>query len=352
MLNCGATNSSGEDPVLSANEVVIQMGSGVNIGNTFDLDSHDTSPALNKLIIDTYIDAGMDHIRIPVTWMDGYSGDHLADEAGNINFSHPRFKDLENVVDYALSKGLYVTINTHHEHWLFDSYDGSDEIDAVFSNLWTQIATHFKDYPQRLIFEVWNEPQGNFGEWGGSVVPGDARGIALTRQINNVGYHAIRATGGNNEQRIIQIGVNGMGNHSQLDDVYPTIAELPGKGSDPYLMIQVHTYDPWTFCGQTGRNSEYPGEASIVQSIKKVTGHASQLNVPLNFGEWGVGRDDNKPERDTDLVRNHYKLMRQTILAEGAAPTAWEDRGWFGLISVDGGTVSFTNNILPTMMED
>lgn len=353
ICDCKSTSTAEEETeTYTAQEIVVQMGSGINIGNTFDLNSRDTSPANFKRTLDAYKQMGLTNIRIPVTWMDGYGGDHLADENGNVNFDHPRFLELEQNINYAIEQGFYVTINAHHEHWLFDSYDGSSAINTVFTTLWTDIANHFKEYPQQLIFEVLNEPQGNFGEWGGEVAPGDPTGIALTRQINEVGYNAIRVTGGDNETRIIQVGVNGMGNHSQLDDVYPTPNLLPGGGTDAYLMIQVHTYDPWSFCGQDGSNSEYPGEATVINSIKSVTAHANTLGVPLNYGEWGVGRNARPQERNTDLVRNHYKSLNAIIIAEGAASTVWEDGGWFGLIEIVGGNVAYTHNILPFMMRD
>ena len=349
---CKSTSSNEEEPeILTAQEIVLEMGTGVNIGNTFDLNSRDTSPVRFRRIVDAYKELGITHLRIPVTWMDGYGGDHLANDSGVVNFEHERFERLQANIDYALEQGMYVTINAHHEHWLFDSYDGSSAINEVFATLWTDIANHFKDYPQTLIFEVLNEPQGNFGEWGGSVAPGNAQGIALTRQINEVGYAAIRATGGKNETRIVQVGVNGMGNHSQLDDVYPSKDLLPGGGNDEYLMIQVHTYDPWDFCGQDGRNSAYPGATSITNSVKSVAAHARTLEVPLNYGEWGVGRNANPEERNTALVKQHYTNLKNTILEEGAAPTVWEDGGWFGLIQEDGTTINFTYDILPTMMD-
>lgn len=355
IISCGATSGSDEEeplPLQTAKELIVSMGTGLNIGNTFDLNSRDTSPENNYRIIDLYKSAGMNHIRIPVTWMDGYNGDHLADDNGNVDFEHIRFKSLKAVIDYAIDQEMYVVINAHHEHWLNDNYDGSSPYNDKFSTLWTDIATYFKDYPQYLIFEVLNEPQGNFGEWGGNVSPSNAQGLAFTRQINQVGYDAIRATGENNLTRIIQVAPNGQGNHSQLDNVYPTKASLPGAGEDPYLAMQVHTYDPWDFCGQDGRNSNYPGASSVENSIRSVFAHARSLNVPLNYGEWGVGRNANPLERNTDLVREHYRLIRNTVLDEGGAPTAWEDGGWFGLIDAVGDNYTFRFDIVPYMMAE
>jgi len=45
-------------------------------------------------------------------------------------------------VDDALSLGLYVVINTHHEEWLKDNYDGSTIYHDRFANLWNQMAIY------------------------------------------------------------------------------------------------------------------------------------------------------------------------------------------------------------------
>jgi len=147
------------------------------------------------------------------------------------------------------------------------------------------------------------------------------------------------------------VSPNGQGNQGMIEEVYPSKAILPGAGNDAYLAIQVHTYDPWAFCGQTGSNAAWPGTASIESGIKKVGVHSRLLDVPVNYGEFGVGRQSNTGERNTDLVRGYYKLFRVTCKAEKMSFTPWDDRGWFGLIARSGSEYSFSNNIVPTMMQ-
>lgn len=341
--------AGGTTTFASAAAVIDSMGTGFNLGNTFDYALQSTQPASIYPIIDLYASAGFKHIRIPVTWMDGFGGNTLANATGTINFAHPRFLQLKAVIDYALSRKMFVVLNAHHEHWLNKGYDGTSQYNNAFTNLWSGIASHFKDYSHLLIFEVFNEPQGVFGDWSGGANPSDINVLALTRQINKVGYDAIRQTGGLNKNRVIMVSVNGMGNHSQLDDVYASLASLPGAGSDKYLAFQVHTYDPWAFCGQNGSNAAWPGSSSIAQSLRTVSSHAKALHVPVNYGEFGVGRDANTAERNTDLVREYYKTMRITCLSEKMAPTVWDDRGWFGLVNQSG--TAFIFNIVPNMMQ-
>ncbi|MEO0046343.1 MAG: hypothetical protein RL705_1534 [Bacteroidota bacterium] len=333
---------------VSATAVIDSMKTGFNLGNTFEYALQSTNPSSIYPIIDLYANAGLKHIRIPVTWMDGFNGNTLADANGNINFSHARFIQLKAVIDYAINKKMFVVLNAHHEHWLYDNYNGSAQYNTAFTNLWTGIANHFKDYSHLLIFEVLNEPQGVFGDWNGGASPSSSTALALTRQINQVGYDAIRATGGLNTNRVVMVSTNGMGNHSQLDEVYPSMASLPGGGSDRYLSFQVHTYDPWAFCGETGSNAAWPGSNAIANSIITVSNYAATLNVPVNYGEFGVGRNANAAERNTNIVRDYYRTIRLTCLSKKIAPTVWDDRGWFGLVNTTGN--SFLNNIVPYMM--
>jgi endoglucanase len=335
-------------PFASAAAVIDSMGTGFNLGNTFDFAIQNTDPQSIYPIIDLYANAGLRHIRIPVTWMDGFGGNTLADASGNINFSHPRFLQLKAVVDYAINKKLFVVMNTHHEHWLYRGYNGTGRQHEAFVNLWKGIATHFRDYPHQLVFEVLNEPQGVFGDWNAGANPSNGTAISLTRQVNKAGYDAIRQTGGLNGTRVIMVSTNGMGNHTQLDDVYPNSASLPGSGSDRYLAFHVHTYDPWAFCGQNGSNAAWPGSDFFTNAIRNVSNHAKRLNVPVNYGEFGVGRDANPAERNSDIVREYYRTMRLVCLGEKMSPTVWDDRGWFGL--VDGRGTDFLFNIVPSMM--
>lgn len=347
---CGTVSILINTNATTAKEIIANMGGGFNLGNTFDNGLNATTPSINKQIIDLYYNAGMRHVRIPTTWMEGFSS-NLADANGNLNTTHTRLLELKELIDYALAKQMYVIVNTHHEHWLKSFYDGSAAYNSKFTTLWTGIANYFKNYPKQLLFEVLNEPEGKLGVWGSSTYPSpmDAQAISLTRQINKVGYDAIRATGGNNLTRIIMVSPNGQGNQGMIEEVYPTKASLP-SANDIYLAIQVHTYDPWSFCGQTGSNAAFPGSLSIETAIRKVGIHSALLNIPVNYGEFGVGRQTNSAERNTDIVRGYYKTVSLTCKEQNISYTAWDDRGWFGLITSSNGTYNFLYNIVPNMM--
>ncbi len=338
----------------TAKEIIKDMSGGFNLGNTFETSINTPIFTSIKPIIDLYYEAGMRNIRIPVTWTQGFSS-NIADESGNINFQHSRFLELKAVIDYALTKKMYVVINAHHEHALKNNYDGTSVYNNKFNTLWTGIANYFKDYPKQLLFDVLNEPEGALGQWSGNgavyPIPTNNNCLVLTRQLNKIAYDAIRATGGGNTTRIVMVEPNGQGNQSMIEEVYPNKASLPGGGSDVYLAIQVHTYDPWSFCGETGANSAFPGSASIENAIKKAGLHSALLDVPINYGEFGVGRKTGT-ERNSDVVRGYYKSVKVTTASLNMSYTVWDDRGWFNLIAPNGnGGFTFTNNIVPYMFQ-
>ena len=336
----------------TASEVVVQMGSGVNLGNVFENGYQNIEFYELAAFISTYERAGMKHIRIPTTWVDGVQGSSLADENGDVNFNHPRFAILKQVIDFAIDKGLYVVLNAHHERTFKQNYDGSEFYNDQITNLWTNIATYFKDYDHHLIFEILNEPEGAFGHWGTDVLPNSDQALLFTRGVMALGVEAVRSTGGNNLQRTVMIATNAYGNHNQIFSVYPNKASLPGGGSDEYLSIQVHSYDPWEFCGENGANDAYPGDFSTANKMRLVAEHGRMLGVPINYGEFGVGRQVNQADRNTDLVRDYYKTVVQTALEEGMSSTVWDDRGWFGLVEGDGNAgFTFKYGIVPYMLE-
>src|SRR6476469_3287252 len=98
----------------TAKEIIKDMSGGFNLGNTFESQSSSNSPtfASVKPIIDLYYEAGMRHIRIPVTWTEGFTS-NIADANGNVNYQNSRFLELKAVIDYALTKKMYVEINAH-----------------------------------------------------------------------------------------------------------------------------------------------------------------------------------------------------------------------------------------------
>ncbi len=330
----------------------VALERGINLGCAFERTSSNsninTHPTRLRPLLQSFRQRGFRHVRIPVTWMgsDMRAPTRLTDSAF--------MADLDEAIRYATSIGLIVILNSHHEGWLNDGYTGAAEQDAAFRNLWGSIASRYDSYPtNRLIFEVLSEPHGVFGDWIGGAHPSNARALQLTRQINSTGYLAIRAV---NKHRIVCLQPNAFGNSWAMSTTYPTKASLPGGGSDGSIIMSVHTYDPWDFCGTKGSNEYYMGaslERDWFTALKRdVDGrfaalahwHASvggNAVCGVGVGEFGVGRSggsERTAERDTDLVRRYYGYTTYVLRTTYKwAATAWCDSngGWFQLSNVD-----------------
>ncbi|MEN3271236.1 glycoside hydrolase family 5 protein, partial [Pseudonocardia sp.] len=151
-----ASSHAPHDPI----SAVAAMQPSWNLGNTMDAIPDETSwgnPLVTKALFDTLRANGFHSVRIPVTW----SGHQLATAPYTID---PAFLSrLRQVVDWALSDGLYVEINVHHDswQWIADMATDHDTVLARFDAIWRQVATEFRDEPAKLLFESVNEPRFN-----------------------------------------------------------------------------------------------------------------------------------------------------------------------------------------------
>ncbi len=133
---------------------------------------------------------------------------------------------------------MYVIINIHWDGgWLQDHVTEADRIpvNARQNALWTQIATTFRNYDQRLLFAGTNEVHADFNP------PTDAQ-ISVQQSYNQTFVTAVRATGGNNASRSLVV-------QTYNTNVQHGLAKftLPTDSAVNRLMVEVHYYDPYDF---------------------------------------------------------------------------------------------------------
>jgi len=297
------------------------MGRGINLGNIYEFNQGDRNPAVVKQQIKWAHDLGLHHIRMPVTW-----GDHFDPNA-------ELTKQVTECVDYALGLGLYVVINAHHEHWLKDNYDGSQHWNDKFWGLWTGISEHFKNRSSHLAFEILNEPDKAFGGWGGNPQPFDQIAIDRTRQVNGLGWAAVRSV---SQDRFVYLHSNAMSSIGTAKTLYPTKWNLPGGGNDACTGVTVHTYDPYDFCGENGFADHYSDAEAMKKDLyyvfKDLREWSFDSHIPLYVGEFGVGRKmDRQWDREKPVIGEYYKFVPNHFRMNGWAVAAWDDPGWFGI---------------------
>ena len=254
---------------LSALELTRLMGNGTNLGNTFEACNANGShipgkdpktyeiswgaPVTTQEMLTAMKAAGFDTIRIPVAWMTNAT--NLA--GGDYTIEASYLQRVQEVVDYARNAGMYVIINDHWDGgwWgMFGSVNPQTRAFAMeaYKGMWTQIAAHFRDYSDYVIFEAANEELGarfdeNSAYCDDSVVTyldDDAR-YALCNEVNQAFVDAVRATGGNNAQRFLLIA--GFG--TNIDQTCDNRFRMPADTAQDKLLLSVHYYDPWSYAG-------------------------------------------------------------------------------------------------------
>lgn len=297
---------------LTALEATRLMGNGINLGNTLEACdsnvgiktnaplSYETywgQPKTTQAMIDGMKAAGFDTIRIPVAWMTNathlYEGDYTID-AGYMD-------RVEEVVRYARKAGMYVIINDHWDGGWYGMF-GSESAETralameAYKGMWQQIAERFRDYSDYLIFESANEELGGrFDEnsplyCSDSVVTylTDDERYALTNEINQTFVDVVRATGGNNATRFLLIA----GYSTNIDQTCDDRFQMPKDTADSKLMVSVHYYDPWSYCGASsaasatkwGKVSDYE---YLDQQLAKMT-KFTEAGYGVVIGEYGA----------------------------------------------------------------
>lgn len=187
-----------------------------------------------KEVFEKVREAGFDFVRIPVTWKN-----HFKMEPG-YEIDKAWMDRVQQVVDWALECDLKVILNTHHDSttggdwnsWYIADIAHYDTTSDILTSLWTQISERFKDYDNSLIFETLNEPGYAGAKYGGH---GNDESRYILSKLNLDALAAIRAVGGENENRFVLIPTHG------AVDGYETNSalELP---DDPHVLVSLHPY--------------------------------------------------------------------------------------------------------------
>ncbi len=315
----------------SASQLVSDMGAGWNLGNSLESENNETywgNPKTTKAMIDTIAARGFKTLRIPVRWDDNYS------DPSKYTISSSYMDRVETVVNYGLANGMYVIINVHHNDLQkLVSTDGSvqQRVKSELSAIWDQVGNRFKNYGDKLIFEINNEPR--CGEdWGGNTAYYDC-----VNQYNEAGRAAIRATGGNNSSRLILLPTYCASSDS------PKLYGWKNLSSDNMIAVSIHAYQPFDFAYEGGGHSNWTD--SDYNSLSSVF---SQLNsvfiskgIPVVIGEFGAINKNNTADREK------FTQIYATMAKQYNIPCIWWDNNSTGTGSekfgiFDRNSLSFT----------
>ena len=316
-----------------------KMGVGWNLGNTFDA-WNDAIPASDEMKIETIWcgamttekmiaavhDAGFTTMRLPVSWHNHVDAD--------FNISQRWLDRVQEVLDWAYSRGMYVILNTHHdegEKYFYPSSEHYETSERYITRIWEQLSERFKDYDEHLIFESMNEPRpkgipGN-AEWNySSLNPACVDAADCINKLNHAFVNTVRASGGNNATRYLMVP----GYAASPDGALRNNFVLPeDPANDNKIIVSVHAYTPYSFALQAGGSKQFSHTArrhtrdidSFMNSLYK---KYISAGIPVVIGEFGA-RDKDGNLQD----RVNYAAYYAANATARNMPCCWWDNNAF-----------------------
>ena len=247
---------------------------GWNLGNQLEANSGGTpsettwgNPVITEKLIKQVKAQGFKSIRIPVSYLSKIGA------GPNYTIDSKWLDRVQEVVDMCINNGLYAIINIHGDGyysvkggWLLCGESASEQktIKAKYEKVWEQIAKRFKNYDDHLVFESMNE------EYDGTYNNPNPEYYNNINAYNQIFVDTVRKAGGKNNNRYLLIpGWNTDINFTTGDcDTYTMEAKFVIP-NDSRIMISVHYYTPWEFCGEEGYDTFYKWGDSVKKFVKR-----------------------------------------------------------------------------------
>ncbi|WPB56373.1 glycoside hydrolase family 5 protein [Xylophilus sp. GOD-11R] len=269
-------------------------------------------------------EGGIDHVRIPANCA------ARADAEGVI--SEAFLRTLDEQIDLVLERFERVVVDPLH-HYL--QWFGAHQYDKVYDDyqtigqfntqqhaarataMWVQLAKRYQDRSLRLSFDLLNEP--------GHKKPPEGYPPGLSPQELNdwfaVVIPAIRATGGNNANRVVWL--------EPFDNQLQLLAIPTNAGP---LGVSPHFYTPFPFTHRDGTLTA-PGMANYTQDILYAQEWSKANGVPVWIGEVGVSKNNSatrQPRPDADRAE-YIAHVRNTRETTGVPMCLWAFNSTFAL---------------------
>lgn len=279
----------------------------MNIGNALDSPKNiEWDVQIKNEYFDLIKNAGFDSVRIPIRFSD------YAKDQPNYTIEESFMEEVDEYVDYALSNDLVVILDLHH---FLELMDEPDKYKDCFLRIWEQLSQRYQNYPDKLVFEILNEPNKNLESY-------------IWNEYLNEAINIVRKS---NKSRLIIVGAT---EFSSLDGL--KYLKLP---EDKNLIATFHFYEPneFTFQGNVYhqgfehlKNISWSGTDSEIKYIKErfstVKTWADKNKIRVFLGEFGA--NNNAPEKDRELW---IKEVRKTAEEMGFAWGYWELCSEFGI---------------------
>lgn len=317
---------------------VSDMKCGWNLGNSLDcagnyaklcppedVEKSWGNPVTTRELIQAVKDGGFNTVRVPVTWKSHFDPDDYTLYENWLN-------RVTEVVDYVIDADMYCIINVHHDTggdgWLRASTESWENYSKQYEAIWRQIAEHFKDYDNRLLFEGFNEILDEHSSWNTT----DEESYTALNNFNQLFVDTVRATGGNNSERNLIVCTYACNCQE------PNLQNftIPTDTAENHIIMENHIYDPGWFTSKGGTVPERDWGTdddkaeidALFERINKYAGGASGWNVPVIIGEFGA--QDMSGNEENRAVYTKYFV--EAAKKYGITCIYWDDGGSMGII--------------------
>ncbi|KAI1842406.1 hypothetical protein JX266_011447 [Neoarthrinium moseri] len=263
---------------ITAKDYNAAINPGWNLGNTLDAIPDEGSwnnPAVVQAIFDDVKKAGFNSVRIPVTYTHHFTG-----SSPDWTINSTWLQRVSKVVDMALSSGLYVITNVHHDSWEWADVSASGAnltmIEEKFYRTWVQIGQTLACKSPKLALEPINEPPANTAADG-----------AELNKLNELFLKALAESGGQNAARVVTLAGGSMDSIKTSEWFKLPTGNYKAK---QYLALQYHYYSPYDFIFQAWGKTIWGSDAdkaTLEADIANIRGNFTDL--PLVIGEAEAG---------------------------------------------------------------
>ena len=270
-------------PETEAMDFVRAMKCGWNLGNTFDAFPNFTSKSTGTAMETSWVgavttpelihalkEAGFMTIRMPVSWHNHVDQDYTIDADW--------LARVREVAGYALSEGMYVIVNTHHDNnplFYYPDEAHYDQSARYLSTVWKQMAEAFADCDDHLILESMNEPRltDTAYEWNWDPnAPSCQEAADCINRLNQLFVDTVRATGGNNAGRYLSVPSYCASPYFASYSAF----QMPEDTVENRLILAVHAYTPYQFA----LNKDNPADSSF--DLEKDASKKSEIGQFMN----------------------------------------------------------------------
>ncbi len=297
-----------EIPDNEAMEFLKKIGVGWNLGNTFDAIKQGWNANADEMTVETswvgiktteamieaLYQAGFTAIRVPASWHDHVSGpDH--------EISEKWLNRVQEVVDWAYNRGMYVILNIHHDESEFLPSSAHYEESAHYIEcVWRQLAERFRDYDERLILESMNEPRllNSPYEWTFNPAAPECLDAAdCLNRLNQLFVDTVRASGGGNAGRYLMVPSYCAAPGNAIRDSFV----MPADSADNKIIVSTHAYTPYDFALNQNGAGTFGTQNQKMDIVSFMNGLYDKFianGIPVVIGEFGAMiKGDNLQDR-------------------------------------------------------